>query len=159
MNKVTVKNRNNKALLAYQMLHPVTVFNDIYSTGKCFGKDNHQMPASGYMCDVIKQFYDGIILSDEKYNLAFDSFEYLNGLLYASTHNDPNSNNGRYWGPVGYFCLRRFGRYSFSDGDKFLANNEMIDYDKLVEAGFWDRKKQTLDTHKKIYDEWVKTVY
>jgi len=34
----------------------------------------------------------------------------------------------------------------------------MIDYDKLVEAGFWDRKKQTLDTHKKIYDEWVKTV-
>jgi hypothetical protein len=156
MYKVRIKNSSGEVLPAHCKLHPAFVFESIYRAGEYFNMKNRKTPANDYMFDTVKQFFDEIVMSEEKYCLAFDSFEYLNGLLYASsTFAIPkvDSDTSYSWGPVGCFYWRRPLGYP---NETFYNNNEYIDYERLLETGFWDGNKKVLEAHKNCFDAMIK---
>jgi len=150
--KVKIKKNGHANSSAYESLHPSFVFESTFTTGSFFGKPNNKTPANSYMYDIVRQYFVDIILIDEDYQYAFDSFEYLNGLLYATDHNVTESEN--YWGPVGRFYWSRSLR--FNNGETFYNKNILIDYENMIKCGFFDGDKSKCEQNLDKYNEFIR---
>ena len=148
----TKDRRYDNTLLSCTELHPFIVFENL--SGNEFDKPNHLAPASDYMHDITKKYFADIIFSNEEFSYCFDTFEYLNGLLWFEKMITPQSQ--RIWAPTGRFYYSRNSRMSGYDKD-FFENNEMLDCDDLLQHGFWNGDETLLGQCRDGYNGFIKS--
>jgi hypothetical protein len=146
-------NTNNNISFSCTELHPMFVFDGIYANGEFFNKEKYLTPPNDYMYDMIKKYFDELIFSDDEYSYCFDTFEYLNGLLWFDKNITPETK--KIWVPTGRFYWSRNSRYSGHD-EVFFNNNEMLEYGDLLKHGFWNGDKNYLDECQNKYNEFIK---
>ena len=135
-------------------LHPAFIFETIISQGEIFDKPKQKTPANSYLYDLVEKYFEDFILTNEQISYCFDSFEYLNGLLYL----DEAVSTGRGlsdWAPVGRYCWSR--RKHFNN-DAFFTDNEMLDFNAMIECGFFGGDRSRLEVNQKIYNDFIFTI-
>lgn len=146
---------NNNAICSE--VYPMAVMEN--SVGHLLpGLDRHYTPVSDHLYAKLRAPLREFLPRDEDYQVAFDRFEYLLGLVHADL-NRWEVKNG-WWGPIGSFAWRgsRFnpeGRTSDNIGTEIEAEGANW---PLLKAGLFGGSLEQLKTAKTQFDAFLGTL-
>lgn len=155
MKKTKKRNSRGEYQVFCVCLHPLVVFETSSSDAQIFNKPDQKVPANYYLYDLVEKYFEDIILTKEQISYCFDTFEYLNGLMYLDEKITAGGISD--WAPPGRFCWNRRNYFST---DEFFTDNEMLDYDSMIECGFFKGDREQLEncrgSYKKLIDTFSK---
>lgn len=134
---------------------------------KCIPSLNRiKLPASEYLHDLLREYFQTLIPDDEKYTRLFDRFEYLKGLINCDIENGVTE-TVRGYGPFGRFVFRAMKGHRSSQYREDSVPGEIdtevarMDHNwPLIQAGFFQKSVVRFKEVKKAYDEqWLKDEY
>jgi hypothetical protein len=85
----------------------------------------YHTPVSEYLFSALREPLRHFIPGDTEYEEVFDRFEYLRSLVYADLRYSPQSEDTRWWVPLGRFCWKAHEHFGDSVM-KLLANERDV---------------------------------
>lgn len=151
----SIKPLHSETKNACEIYQPLRIMEG-WSNYSIFDKRRDGYELSFHLCKHLRQYFAGLIASDEEYEYAFDTFEYLNCLVDTSKRELARVLEDVEWIMTGRFVKSRRSLYYGGHGvEAFMVNNKILDFSDLLNAGFFDSDQKTLDVYRKPFVEWV----
>lgn len=131
--------------VAYDILYPEYVLEKLCGEQRYF----NGMGVHDHLLEFLKPRFEAIFLHKKDMEFCFDVFEYFTGLLRHHLDDEIPGPHGRF--------LHSRTVYGSAD-DKFLNENRLLDYGKMLQVGFFGGNKDSLEKPKKQYDDLIRKI-